>query len=238
MKRIPVTQAEVARLNLRLFEGFPYLVTRVVPTLYHVILLPAELPLEELKEIAQWQVLANQLETCLVLGIDHGIFLFPGGKVYDGHAIPRGGLLTSGELVACKEFQPTAECTRRAKLLQEHIERQDNDVWLRGDPTKGGRPPTEDETQRLAGRQGSGVPKGLEPCESCGEWHGECLDPNTQGQSYGLLVTVHCRCQNDSRCARCGESLDEQKVNANYYNPKDGHIWHVPGFCGFRHRCQ
>jgi len=35
----------------------------------------------------------------------------------------------------------------------------------------------------------------------------------------------------------CGGFLYERKLNANYYNPRDGQIWHVPGFCAFRHRC-
>jgi hypothetical protein len=50
-------------------------------------------------------------------------------------------------------------------------------------------------------------------------------------------MTVHCRCQNDNRCAACGGFLYERKLNANYYNPSDGQIWHVPGFCRFRHQC-
>jgi hypothetical protein len=50
-------------------------------------------------------------------------------------------------------------------------------------------------------------------------------------------MTVHCGCQNDNRCAACGGFLYERKLNANYYNPRDGEIWHVPGFSGFRHRC-
>lgn len=27
------------------------------------------------------------------------------------------------------------------------------------------------------------------------------------------------------------------RLNANYYDPYDGSIWHVPGFCGLSHRC-
>ncbi|HWW95048.1 MAG TPA: hypothetical protein VN375_16885 [Vicinamibacteria bacterium] len=28
-----------------------------------------------------------------------------------------------------------------------------------------------------------------------------------------------------------------RKLNANYYNARDGQVWHVPGFSGFQHRC-
>ena len=27
------------------------------------------------------------------------------------------------------------------------------------------------------------------------------------------------------------------QANPNFYKPEDGHIWHVPGFSGFGHRC-
>jgi hypothetical protein len=50
-------------------------------------------------------------------------------------------------------------------------------------------------------------------------------------------MTVHCRCANDNRCAACDRLLYEHKLNANYYNPRDGQIWHVPGFSGLGHRC-
>jgi hypothetical protein len=49
-------------------------------------------------------------------------------------------------------------------------------------------------------------------------------------------MAVHCSCQNDNRCAACGESLYARKLSANYYNAGDGQIWHVLGFSGFRHR--
>jgi hypothetical protein len=50
-------------------------------------------------------------------------------------------------------------------------------------------------------------------------------------------MRVHCGCNNDNRCARCGERLAEWKLNANYYDERDGHIWHVPGFSALSHRC-
>jgi len=70
---------------------------------------------------------------------------------------------------------------------------------------------------------------------TCGEWRGCCLDPSPT--FVCKVVTVHCRCQNDNRCAACSGFLYERKLNANYFKPSDGHIWHVPGFCSFSHRC-
>jgi hypothetical protein len=43
---------------------------------------------------------------------------------------------------------------------------------------------------------------------------------------------VHCYCENRNRCARCNARLFERRLNANYYDPADRRIWHVPGFCG------
>ena len=51
-------------------------------------------------------------------------------------------------------------------------------------------------------------------------------------------MTVHCGCQNDNRCAACGGFLYARKLNANYYDTRDGQIWHAPGFSGFRHGCR
>jgi hypothetical protein len=52
-----------------------------------------------------------------------------------------------------------------------------------------------------------------------------CLDPSQR--FFCKVMRVHCRCQNDHRCAACGGFLYERKLNANYYNPRDRQIWHV-----------
>ncbi len=104
-----------------------------------------------------------------------------------------------------------------------------------GGQTKGGRPATPKERARLAGRQPNGVPNGLRRCPTCGEWRGSCLDPNPL--FAGLVVRVHCRCDNDSLCPRCGRRLYERKINANYYDEGDSQVWHVPWFMAMKHRC-
>jgi hypothetical protein len=109
------------------------------------------------------------------------------------------------------------------------------DGYSFGDLTKGGHAASADELARLAGAGPDGVPRGLERCPACGEWRGTCLDPSPR--FAGQVMTVHCRCANDNRCAACGLLLYERKLNANYYNPRDGRIWHVPGFSGLGHRC-
>jgi hypothetical protein len=104
-----------------------------------------------------------------------------------------------------------------------------------GDLTKGGRAATPEELRELAGMNAAGVPRGLEQCTVCSEWRGACLDPSEM--FAGQLMTVHCRCQNVNRCGRCAARLYERRLNANYYDPDENVIWHVPGFCGLGHRC-
>ncbi len=104
-----------------------------------------------------------------------------------------------------------------------------------GDLTKRGREATASEIERLIGCRPDGAPRGLSRCPQCGEYRGECLDPSPQ--FTWLIVRVCCRCENDNLCARCGERLHSRRLNADYFDERDGHIWHVPGFCAMSHRC-
>jgi hypothetical protein len=104
-----------------------------------------------------------------------------------------------------------------------------------GDLTKGGRAATDEEKRSLAEVLCDGTPRGLSRCLTCGHWQGVCLDPSEH--FTGQAMTVHCFCDNHHRCARCHERLYVRRLNANYYNPPDRGIWHVPGFCRFNHRC-
>ena len=53
--------------HLPFFDGFPYLVTRVVTAHRHIALLPDDMTVDELCDIAQRQFQANKLDTCLVV---------------------------------------------------------------------------------------------------------------------------------------------------------------------------
>src|SRR5438874_6321647 len=46
----------------------PYLVVEIVTALYHLTVLPADLPEDDLNAIARAQVRAHRLDACLVLG--------------------------------------------------------------------------------------------------------------------------------------------------------------------------
>ena len=78
--------------KLQPFDGFPYFVTRVVPCLYHVILLPADMDEESLVSSAEHQSRSNDLEACLVMSKDRGLWFTPGGGQSYSQHIPRGGL--------------------------------------------------------------------------------------------------------------------------------------------------
>jgi hypothetical protein len=217
------------------FDDYPYLVTRVVPTFYHLILLPADVSPDILRELARSQVRANHLPTCLMLGEDLCLYLDPEGREAVSRDIPRGGILVTDQLLLSKPIRRSAELAARRHWLQAFLETGPRNGSLFGDLTKGGRPATPDEQARLAGKGPGGVPNGLEHCHRCGEWRGECLDPSEQ--FLGQLMQVHCACENWNRCARCGECLYTRRLNANYFNPEDGLIWHVPGFSAFNHSC-
>ena len=62
--------------DIPLFDGFPYLVTRVSPGLYHIMLLPARVP-HECQKLLIRQVEANRLDSCLVLGRRSGVMPHP-----------------------------------------------------------------------------------------------------------------------------------------------------------------
>ena len=149
---------------------------------------------------------------------------------------PRGGTLITGHLQPARLWSDTAELQARQRHLDTLVEEhRRKGGYILGDLTKGGREATADDVGRLAGAEPEGQPRGLERCPTCCEWRGRCLDPSPH--FICKVMTVNCRCQNDNRCAACGGFLYERKLNANYFRPSDGQIWHVPGFCGFRHRC-
>jgi hypothetical protein len=206
-----------------------------VPTFYHIILLPADLPLDRLREIARRQATANKLQTCLVLAADRGIYFGLDGQEQPSASIPLGGHVARGMLKPCEAFPKTDECRERASRLDAFSRATMTGGYLLGDVTKGGHKASQEETGRLAGNQENGVPNGLTKCPVCGEWKGECLDPAPN--FAGMVMRVSCLCDNDNFCARCGQPLYERKLNANFFNTSDGHIWHVPGFPGLKHRC-
>jgi hypothetical protein len=222
--------------HLKYFDGFPYLVTRVVSALYHIIPLPAGQPTARYESWLNRQEGANRLETCLVMSKSSTLHADGNGKVgRNGHA-PTGGIIVTRRLAPCETYEPTPDLVARCLRLERFAQgRGPKEGYLFGDLTKGGRTAMPRERSDLSGFQAGGVPLGLDRCSTCNDWRGECLDPSLEFE--GQIMQVHCRCENHNRCARCSEILYERRLNANYFSETDGRIWHVPGFCGLKHRC-
>jgi hypothetical protein len=203
--------------------------------MYHIIILPKGQQ-TELVEIARTQMSFNKLESCLVLGANEAIYLYPEGPEVMSSDVPIGGILIHNRLKPCKIFLEDQDLRERKESLEKHIGSLKQDGYVLGDLTKGGRKPTPLEADNLRGNQENGIPKGLVLCPRCGEWRGTCLDLIQDLGEY--IVRVNCLCQNDNRCAGCGDLLYERKLNANHYDTRDGKVWHVPGFCGLGHICK
>lgn len=222
--------------ELPLYEDFPYLVTRLVSSLYHVIPLPEAFDEASLRSIARYQALCNDLHTCLVLGNKRAVYIDNAGRESLATLPPRGGIVIGGQLRLSPGLERGAWWNERSRRLRHYVEQQSGvreGRYLLGDLTKGGRAVSKEERQTLDGTRENGIPRGLSQCPACGEWRGQCLDNlNTEN-----MVTVSCRCENANRCAACLGPLATRKLNANYFNVADGKIWHVPGFAACSHHC-
>jgi hypothetical protein len=233
------TQSLATPVAPPLFRGFPYLATRVVAGLHHIIPLPQSevFCLSRLREIALIQTKINQLPTCLVLTNEACLFIRPDGSEHPSYDVPNAPYVELEKLVASESFPETDELVSRQEMLQRFSQQLNSSHgsgqnFILGDPAKGGRSLQPGEEVSLQGVQADGVPKGLRRCHTCREFMGECLAPQS-----ALVVTVHCRCQNDNLCAGCLTPLYERKLNANFYAESDARIWHVPGYIAFGHQC-
>lgn len=233
---IDLARSATPHANSAGFDGFPYLVIRVAPNLYHITLLPGDASEPELAAIARAQRRANHLGVWLILGPQHALSIELDGRDRLEVRSPCAGVPVTGRLRPPRTWPETADLRARQRRLANFIETHGpKSGYLFGDRTKGGREATADDVARLSGVGLDGLPRGLARCPTCREWRGQCLDPSPS--FFCRVVTVHCRCQNDSRCAACGELLADRKLNANYYDPRDRQIWHIPGFCGLGHLC-
>lgn len=216
------------------YDDFPYLWTRIVRGLYHIIPLPSALDKTSLKALARVQSQCNRLPTCLVMGPHECVYFDLDGAETVSDQIPSGGIIVSEKLKPCAPLEQTTWWEPRSHRLRT-FGLQKKSGFLLGDPTKGGRKATPDELEFFAGSTPHGIPKGLVRCSVCSDWKGRCLDPSAV--FHGYIMSVVCRCDNDNRCARCYQPLAERKLNANFYCESDRGIWHVPGFMGLSHRC-
>lgn len=224
------------QVHLPIFEGFPYLLTRLSPAFYHIILLPQHPAPAAQRSLARHQAQSNQLPTCLVIDTSLCLYLSTGATEFVTGHVPRGGRLITGKLQLCKPLVDSAELKERTALLERFLSGQPAHGFILGDTQKGGRQASPQEATQLAGKQSDGVSNGLTHCLACGEWRGECLDLNPRWT--GLVMKVYCKCENDTRCARCQRPFYVRRVDSNYYEVNDGEIMHIPGFLSLQHTCR
>ena len=222
--------------ELPFFEGYPYLVIRIEGSLFHINLLSAKHSDSEWYfRIAQAQVDANKLDVCLITGRREAVFFSSKHKPCFSEQIALASFYTSGRLRLALDQPADADLLRREGELEVFIRENTTEGFLFGDLTKGGREATQEDLINLQGVQENGIPRGLVLCPVCGDYRGDCIDPNPTLPS--LVVRVSCYCENDNLCAYCGGKLHSRKLNANRYNHEDGKVWHTPSFCGLNHRC-
>jgi hypothetical protein len=112
-----LTTQQGKALNLPAFEGFPYLTTRVVPSLYHLALLPRSFEPELLRHIARRQFAANRLQNCLVFSADDCYYYGIDETEFRSDEIPRGGHAAFGKLRLCVELEDDDELQVRQRRL-------------------------------------------------------------------------------------------------------------------------
>ena len=222
--------------KVEVFSGFPYLMTCIVRSMYHFIILPSSWSRIRLFTMAKLQSLQNRLDTFLILS-PREFVLFPAySQDQFVETPPACSVYISDKLRPLYEIPDEPELKNRKEKLSQVIEEvQSRGGYIFGDLSKGGRRATVAELQALKGFQKDRIPVGLAKCWRCGFYRGTCLDPSPVFS--GLVMKVYCRCENDNRCARCGQPLYQFKLNANYFKEADSNIWHVPGFSGLNHVC-
>lgn len=239
LQSIPFRTIEHNDVAMHAFGGFPYLVTRIASGLQHLLLLP-DLEEEMLVEAALAQWTANQLPTCLCLDWDRSVFINEDREPAAADDIPYASLTVYGLIrpVAIEHEQPWPD--DRAEQLAQFIETAGFPAlkaleFALGGSTKNGREASADELTALSGRGPAGQPYGLFPCETCGEFQGTCLDP--EPSLRGLAVRVTCSCENETRCAACGEPFCGRQLESNVYDPEGDAIWHLSAMPALAHRC-
>lgn len=216
-------------LALPLFDGYPYLATRIAPMIHHLILLPADRSDRELEVLARRQHAANRIRTCLVLGEGRALYLSDGESVWD--VAPRCTDPVAGRLRPVEAFRLTPELHARAVRLGDFVQRPRGTGFFVDRPR--GRRATAADRLRLRGTGAHGVPRGLGQCPVCRAWRGEAL---LVGQR-AIVVDVFCRCENHNRCARCLGHLHECRLDGCRYDEESGEVVHMPAFLALKHVC-
>jgi len=163
-----MTPAETPALSpdlsaLPQYDGFPYLNTRVSPSLYHITLLPAAAPESTLVNIARHQAAVNRLPVCLVLAASRCVYFWDDPSVQWCGSPPRGGTLVANLLETPVDFLPTDDLRTRERALIRIVENdRQKGTYMSGDLSKWGRRATPVDIRRYA-------------CSACGRPLDQCV---------------------------------------------------------------
>jgi len=216
------------------FEGTPYLATRIEPELYHILLLPRDWPLYSQLNVAFRQAESNRLPTHFLMTPDSCLWLQPCGAVVPARAEPSEVAIAFGNLEPCDLLPIDIELIERYGALREFVSER-GALTIGCDSNRGGWAPSAEELELYGADPRDGVPAGLERCEECGEWCGECLDPDRPLDP--LVLPVSCVCENENECARCGEPFWERRLQSNWFDEEDRSLYYVPGLHALEHTC-
>ena len=214
-----------------LFEGYPYLVSRIGRSaLRHIALVPADWPRERIVATAQAQAEANRFETVACFGPEDAVYVaFDGARTWEGPT-PTGTYVI--ERLRLPEALPeTTELTARRARLQAFDRAKRTGRYFVGDGTDRGELASGEDRARLSGRGPDGLPTGLRRCPRCRKAAGDYLRGGLE------LVRIYCACENHNRCARCLTPLAGRRLSAWFWDDEDGHAWHLAAYAAFSHRC-
>ncbi len=100
------------------FDGYPYLVTRIGHSaMRHLAVLPTDWSAEQLVRLTRRQALANRLDTCLVLGAEHAVYVGAAGAEAEATFVPTG-LPVVEQLALAEELPATPELAARQAALR------------------------------------------------------------------------------------------------------------------------
>ena len=214
------------------YDGYPYLMTRVVRRLSHYLLLPDEVDPGTLLDLALEQTRSNRLDCAVVLERGRALIVRSDLGSREAERPPYGDFPVIGRLRPAWQMPPTPRLTERLDHLNDWGDRHKGEGLLLCSGQMGGWKATAEEIARLSQPTENGIPEGLEVCPGCRGRRGVCLNPTSDFADH--LIRVRCRCENWNRCAACGETLSRARLNAPRF---EGRISFHPGFSGLSHRC-
>ncbi len=223
------------------FDGYPYLVTRVGTLLRHLVVLPAGWSRDRLIDLAICQAAMNQLPACVCFGPGDVVYAEPGGSRHDDDAVP-AGIPVIDRLVPVERPLRSVELAGRERDLRAYVEQNAGSGYLVGDglPAEAGRPATIPEIGRLSAPGTDRLPAGLWLCPACHEPRGEFLARRGEGNGdpRPRILSVHCRCDNHNRCAGCGRTLAAHRLGAWHWREDSQSVGYLAAYCGLAHRCR